>query len=85
MTETNEDQIEKTVEIAAPVPRVWRALTDHEEFGDGSEFDWMVRSRLARRRPGISPIPATRTWSGCPQPNAWTTRSCSRFRGRRAP
>jgi uncharacterized protein YndB with AHSA1/START domain len=27
------DRIEKTVEIKAPVSRVWRALTDHEEFG----------------------------------------------------
>jgi uncharacterized protein YndB with AHSA1/START domain len=27
------DRIEKFVEIAAPVDRVWRALTDHREFG----------------------------------------------------
>jgi uncharacterized protein YndB with AHSA1/START domain len=27
------DRIEKTIAIAAPVDRVWRALTDHEEFG----------------------------------------------------
>ncbi len=27
------DRIEKTIEIKAPVARVWRALTDHEEFG----------------------------------------------------
>lgn len=27
------NRIEKSVEIAAPVERVWRALTDHEEFG----------------------------------------------------
>jgi uncharacterized protein YndB with AHSA1/START domain len=27
------DRIEKQVEIQAPVPRVWRALTDHNEFG----------------------------------------------------
>lgn len=27
------DRIEKTVELKAPVARVWRALTDHEEFG----------------------------------------------------
>jgi uncharacterized protein YndB with AHSA1/START domain len=27
------DRIEKSIEIAAPVERVWRALTDHEEFG----------------------------------------------------
>ncbi len=27
------DRITKVVELAAPVARVWRALTDHEEFG----------------------------------------------------
>jgi uncharacterized protein YndB with AHSA1/START domain len=27
------DRIEKTVELKAPVSRVWRAVTDHEEFG----------------------------------------------------
>jgi uncharacterized protein YndB with AHSA1/START domain len=27
------DRIEKTVELKAPVERVWRALTDHDEFG----------------------------------------------------
>jgi uncharacterized protein YndB with AHSA1/START domain len=27
------DRIEKRVELKAPVSRVWRALTDHEEFG----------------------------------------------------
>jgi uncharacterized protein YndB with AHSA1/START domain len=27
------DRIERTVEMMAPVSRVWRALTDHEEFG----------------------------------------------------
>jgi uncharacterized protein YndB with AHSA1/START domain len=27
------DQIEKRIELNAPVARVWRALTDHEEFG----------------------------------------------------
>jgi uncharacterized protein YndB with AHSA1/START domain len=28
------DRIEKTVELNAPVERVWRALTDHKEFGE---------------------------------------------------
>ena len=28
------DRIEKTVELKAPVSRVWRALTDHREFGE---------------------------------------------------
>jgi uncharacterized protein YndB with AHSA1/START domain len=27
------DRIEKTVELRAPVARVWRALADHQEFG----------------------------------------------------
>jgi len=31
--QTTEDRIEKTIELAAPVSRVWHALTDHEEFG----------------------------------------------------
>jgi uncharacterized protein YndB with AHSA1/START domain len=29
-----ENQIEKRVELQAPVSRVWRALTDHREFGE---------------------------------------------------
>lgn len=28
-----QDRIEKVVELAAPVARVWQAITDHEEFG----------------------------------------------------
>lgn len=28
------DKIEKQIEIAAPVSRVWRALCDHREFGE---------------------------------------------------
>lgn len=26
-------KIEKTIDLAAPIDRVWRAITDHEEFG----------------------------------------------------
>jgi len=29
-----QDRIEKEIELKAPVSRVWRALTDHEEFGE---------------------------------------------------
>ena len=29
-----QDRIEKDIELKAPVERVWRALTDHEEFGE---------------------------------------------------
>src|SRR5258707_7518238 len=28
------NRIEKTIELKAPVSRVWRALTDHREFGE---------------------------------------------------
>ena len=27
------DQIERTIDLAAPITRVWQALTDHEQFG----------------------------------------------------
>ena len=27
------DRIEKTIALKAPIERVWRAITDHEEFG----------------------------------------------------
>jgi uncharacterized protein YndB with AHSA1/START domain len=29
-----EDRIEKNIELKAPISRVWRALTDHREFGE---------------------------------------------------
>ena len=29
-----QDRIEKSIELKAPVARVWRAITDHEEFGE---------------------------------------------------
>jgi uncharacterized protein YndB with AHSA1/START domain len=29
----NPDKIERTIEIAAPITRVWHALTDHRKFG----------------------------------------------------
>ncbi|MCH8135231.1 MAG: SRPBCC family protein [Proteobacteria bacterium] len=28
------DRIEKSIELKAPIARVWRALTDHHEFGE---------------------------------------------------
>ena len=34
-----EDRIEKTLELKAPVARVWRALTDHKEFGEWFRVD----------------------------------------------
>ena len=34
MNDKNQDRIEKVVDLKAPVARVWRALTSHEEFGE---------------------------------------------------
>jgi uncharacterized protein YndB with AHSA1/START domain len=34
MQNPNTDRIEKKIELKAPVARVWRALTDHKEFGE---------------------------------------------------
>ena len=33
MKKVNQDQIEKVVDLAASISRVWQAITDHEEFG----------------------------------------------------
>lgn len=35
----DQDEIVKIVELAAPVSRVWTALTDHEEFGQWFRVD----------------------------------------------
>ena len=29
-----DDRIEKRIELKAPISRVWRALTDYQEFGE---------------------------------------------------
>lgn len=34
MNTSSTDRIEKRIELNAPPARVWRALTDHEEFGE---------------------------------------------------
>ena len=33
MSTSSTDRIERSIQLNAPVARVWRALTDHEEFG----------------------------------------------------
>jgi uncharacterized protein YndB with AHSA1/START domain len=58
------DRIEKRIDLKAPVPRVWRALTDHREFGAwfGVNLEGpFVPGKVARGRvthPGYEPI----TW-----------------------
>ena len=47
------DRIEKQIELKAPVSRVWRALTDHKEFGEwfGVKFESpFVVGQVARGR-----------------------------------
>lgn len=34
MNKTSTDRIEKRIEVKAPLSRVWRAITDHKEFGE---------------------------------------------------
>jgi uncharacterized protein YndB with AHSA1/START domain len=48
------DRIEKTIELNAPVARVWKALTDYREFGTWFRVDLegpFVPGKLARGRP----------------------------------
>jgi uncharacterized protein YndB with AHSA1/START domain len=33
MAQMTDQRIERSIEVAAPVSRVWQALTDHDEFG----------------------------------------------------
>lgn len=46
-----QDRIEKRIELKAPVSRVWKALTDHKEFGDWFRVDLeapFAKGRTAR-------------------------------------
>ena len=47
------DRIEKQIELNAPIARVWRALTDHREFGEWFRVDLespFVPGQVARGR-----------------------------------
>jgi len=80
------DRIEKTIEIKAPVSRVWRALTDHHEFGtwfrvrlDGPFVPGQV-SRGQTTYPGYEHVrweASSRKWSpnGCSRSPGILTRS----------
>ncbi len=39
MSKSSTDRIEKSVELKAPVSRVWRAITDYREFGTWFRVD----------------------------------------------
>ena len=50
------DRIEKSIELRAPIERVWRALTDAAEFGQWFGVNLRGPSSPARRRGARSPI-----------------------------
>jgi len=58
-----DDRIEKRIELKAPVSRVWRALTDHREFGRWfgvkleEPFQPGRRSRGQITHPGYEHVP----------------------------
>ena len=57
-TATTPDRIEKSIELRAPQSRVWRALTDHNEFG--AWFRVQLDTPFAVGEPAIGKI----TWPG---------------------
>ena len=75
------DRIEKTIELKAPVSRVWRALTDHREFGTWFRVRWTGRSWSGRCRAGRSPIRASSTCAGRRWCRRWSPSGCSRSPG----
>jgi uncharacterized protein YndB with AHSA1/START domain len=56
------NRIEKQIEIAAPVTRVWRALTDSKEFGE-----WF-RVKLEGPFVAGQPVSGQLTWPGYEHP-----------------
>ncbi len=56
--QTTPNQIKKTIELKAPVPRVWTALTDHIQFGE-----WF-RVKLAEPFKLGKPASGTVTYKG---------------------
>ena len=54
-----DNRIEKRIELAAPISRVWRALTDYREFGQWFGVKLKAPSQRGRFRVAILRIPAT--------------------------
>ena len=63
------DRIEKQIELQAPVSRVWRALTDHREFGEW--FRVKLEGSLKRAASMAEvPVDLTASWTGAPMGEA---------------
>lgn len=56
------DRIEKTVFIAAPVERVWRALTDHEQFGEWFRVQLHDPFVVGEHTYGVMTYPGAEGW-----------------------
>jgi uncharacterized protein YndB with AHSA1/START domain len=52
-----QDRIEKVIELKAPVARVWRALTDHTEFGAWFRVDVKKPFVVGQVSPGVTTYP----------------------------
>jgi uncharacterized protein YndB with AHSA1/START domain len=52
-----QDRIDKTVELAAPVARVWRALTNYQEFGAWFRVDLHGPFVLGQTSTGVTTYP----------------------------
>lgn len=53
------NHIMKTIELAAPIERVWRAITDHEEFGTWFRVKLDGPFRLGERSTGRITYPGS--------------------------
>ena len=76
-----QDRIEKTVELKAPVGRVWRALTDHEEFGQWFRAKLDGPFKVGEMSRGRITYPVTSTTSGQRWCRPWSPKACSRSPG----
>src|SRR5437870_95580 len=52
MAQANKDRIEKQIQLRAPRSRVWRALSDAQEFGSWLAARWTAGSNPAPRVSG---------------------------------
>ena len=67
-----QDSIEKVIELAAPVSRVWRALTDHEEFGQWFRVALDGPFRPGETSRGQMTYPGYEHWPWLAEGSAWT-------------
>lgn len=57
MADSDDDKIVKAVELLAPLARVWKALTDHKEFGHWFRVDLDQKFQVGRKSTGQMTYP----------------------------